>query len=257
MSKRQSIWGRALADSNKIREYIWWFIAVELIAVAMGGAAGIWLTPDDARKWETAFYPAFGAIAGGLTVLLLLVVFNLALAPIRQRNEAWMELDTIDEVQPHQARLRIRPITNEYFVHAGRALTIKVLNDGPGAAKSVRVRVLDFAPRNKTFDEFTCRTEDGANAYNEADINSGDSATFDLVQYGVSHSREGYSFHAAFLGSNYQGFELVDNVPYFIDLRITGQNAVEPIPLRLKLELDAKKDNEKGLMVTSVESLQQ
>ena len=92
---RESTWRRARRDTEDFRGsfrfWVW-----EVVGVGVSGAvAALALLPDQPSGTESVLYPMIGVIVGALAAYALIYLFNLALAPIRQRNEAWATLDTI------------------------------------------------------------------------------------------------------------------------------------------------------------------
>ncbi len=90
-----SAWIRAWRDTEgfrgSFRFWIW-----EVVGVGVFGAvAALVLLPDQPSDTESVLYPLVGVIVGALAAYSLIYLFNLPLAPLRQRNEAWATLDTL------------------------------------------------------------------------------------------------------------------------------------------------------------------
>ena len=79
---------RAWKDAEQFRESPFWFWVIEILGALVFAGVGVWLTPDSASKARSALYPAIGVLLGLGLAYGLIFLISLALAPIRQRNEA-------------------------------------------------------------------------------------------------------------------------------------------------------------------------
>ncbi|MDO8612301.1 MAG: hypothetical protein Q7R32_05690 [Dehalococcoidia bacterium] len=91
-AKREAAWRRAWRDTDDFRGSFWFWVW-EVIGLGLCVAvSALLLLPDKPSGTESLLYPLVGAAVGALAAYALIYLFNLALAPIRQRNEAWADL---------------------------------------------------------------------------------------------------------------------------------------------------------------------
>ncbi len=259
MAKRQSAWGRALADTERARGHFLFFWGWEVIGATTSAILfPLRFLPDEPNRIQSLAYPGAGVVLGAAIAYALIVLWNLAWAPIRQRNEAWVALDGLTEIGADQALLRIHD-PSAYLVTRSPTHVLKIYNDGPQQARSVKVRMVDFAPRRPGESDFAatqCRTNDGVSG-NETDINKGDFAEFELFKFGVSAQATGKLYHLQLFSWTLGPLLTIrPSEPYFMDLLVTGQNAVKPEPIRLRIEVDLRKGQEDALVVANSEPLQ-
>lgn len=90
MTNRESTWTRAWRDTNGVRRSVAWWLA----AVACGATlaiAGYYIAPGD-----SSLLVAFaGVVTGFFAPYVVALAWNLPRASVRQRDEAWTEIEKL------------------------------------------------------------------------------------------------------------------------------------------------------------------
>jgi hypothetical protein len=77
------------------------------LALLQCGAGAFPLEPDMPSKFQQAAYPLVGIVAGAIIAYTLLYLCHVALAPVRQRNEAWIQIDAAGAEAPSAPRFPV------------------------------------------------------------------------------------------------------------------------------------------------------
>ena len=155
----ESAWRRGWSDT-KAAVTSWWFLLMDATLGGLLAGVVIWNWQDN--RWGAA--AGAGAFLG---VALLLLLWNLFRAPIRQRNEAWAREEQREQLRPVIGpQLKALVIQNEGSSNAWRNRLLKVTNPS-------EVTVSEYYARLREFRDTANHSIDGLMEYGLSWYNAG------------------------------------------------------------------------------------
>lgn len=205
------------------------------------------LMPSDPSRFEAAFYPSAGIVAGFVAAYGVIFTFNATFAAVRQRDEAWAALDAVPPAESVRAALEL--VFAEDRTELAKKLngySFRIRSVGPEAAENVTPYIDQLSPR----DDCNCPLpmmrlwvklgELGINSDDETEV-----ALFRVVlEEDAAGVQQTYIYFNRYreVGANVhaQPCRLLMNeaCDYEIEVRVTARNA-RAVSQRLRVRRDA------------------
>ena len=194
------------------------------------------LMPSDPSRFEAAFYPSAGIVAGFVAGYAVIFAFNATFAAVRQRDEAWAALDAVPP--PESVRAALELVFAEDRTELSKKLnaySFHIRNVGPEAAENVIPYIVQLSPSDDCNCKFPIRlwVRPG-----ELEINSDDDAEVFLLKLLIEQEDEGaqqaYALFNAYRETGGDPYArpcrlLLREADYEIVVRATARNAREAI----------------------------